>query len=353
MKSIKIAISVAFVISIIFLYSLYSNGIILVPKFERTGGYRIQCEVGPGEQLSQSTINYVCRILKRRIDPTRRLGISIQVVKNNLIEIRVPVTNFNTRVNEKFDENYRSGEGYLDRPSNLLRMLKGAGALEFRILPTSRGGELTLDEQQAYTTALRTEGPRAASDAQYKWCEVEDASEESVNSWTFSTEAIVGEFGERFFILASNEVGQCLLHGGGEKKWKLERSHPTSDQMGRRAIAFSLDDRGAVLFASLTGDNINRPLCILLDDRAISAPNINSRIYKNGIIEGSYTETAVNDLVNKLNAGSLPARLIPQPISEKSIGSSLGEASRTKGVYYAGIIGLTVVLAFMLVYLSP
>ena len=244
---------------------------------------------------------------------------------------------------------YKPDKGTLDDPADLKRMLRGAGVLEFRILPTSGGGELTLDQQQAYVTALGTEGPRAASDAQYKWCEVEDASDESIQDWAAGTRAIVGKFGERFFILASNEAGKCMLHGGGAKQWKLERSRPTTDDMGRRAIAFSLDDRGAVQFASLTGDNINLPLCILLDDKAISAPNINSRIYKNGIIQGSYTETAVNDLVNKLNAGSLPARLIPQPISEKSIGSSLGEASRTKGVY-AGIIGLTVVLAFMLIY---
>ena len=62
---------------------------------------------------------------------------------------------------------YKPDKGTLDDPSDLKRMLRGAGVLEFRILPTHSGGELTLDQQQAYRTALTEEGPKAASDAQY------------------------------------------------------------------------------------------------------------------------------------------------------------------------------------------
>ena len=54
-------------------------------------------------------------------------------------------------------------------------------------------------------------------------------------------------------------------------------------------------------------------------------------------------------MVNKLNAGSLPARLIEQPISEKTIGPSIGADNRDQGVK-AGLIGLAVVIAVMLVY---
>ena len=54
-------------------------------------------------------------------------------------------------------------------------------------------------------------------------------------------------------------------------------------------------------------------------------------------------------MVNKLNAGSLPARLIEQPISVKTIGPSIGADNLQKGLK-SGLIGLVCVILFMLVY---
>ena len=54
-------------------------------------------------------------------------------------------------------------------------------------------------------------------------------------------------------------------------------------------------------------------------------------------------------MVNKLNAGSLPARLIEQPISVKTIGPSIGEENRNQGIK-AGIIGFIVVMVCVLIY---
>jgi len=246
-----------------------------------------------------------------------------------------------------FDE-YRPFQGRLDDPADLQRMLKGAGILEFRILPTSDGSALPPDDARHYIDTLSTKGPRYASDSRYVWCEIEDQSQDAVSQWVYSYHAIVGEFGKKYYVLASNQPGESMLHTS-QKGWRLERANPTTDSMGRRAIGFSLDDKGAVQFANLTGDNIDRPLCILLDGVAISAPNVNSAIIKNGIIQGSFTETEVADMVNKLNAGSLPARLIEPPISVKTIGPSIGAANRDQGIE-AGIIGLFVVMLCMLVY---
>ena len=54
-------------------------------------------------------------------------------------------------------------------------------------------------------------------------------------------------------------------------------------------------------------------------------------------------------MVNKLNAGSLPARLIEQPISVKTIGPSIGADNRDQGIK-AGLIGFVVVVACMALY---
>jgi len=57
----------------------------------------------------------------------------------------------------------------------------------------------------------------------------------------------------------------------------------------------------------------------------------------------------VEDMVNKLNAGSLPARLIEQPISVNTIGPSIGADNRDQGIK-AGLIGLVAVIACMAIY---
>lgn len=245
---------------------------------------------------------------------------------------------------EAFDA-YRPFQGQLDDPRDLQRMLKGAGILEWRILPTTDRTELGEAEIGRYTQALTEKGPKYASDTRYIWCEIED-----IAKWG-APDTVVAPFGEKSYVLASNRQDETILHVSGAKDWKLQKSYPTTDQMGRRAIGFHLDDKGGSLFYNVTRKNPGRPLCILLDGVAISAPGISQDrpIGAQGIITGSFTATAVTDMVNKLNAGSLPARLIEQPISEKTIGPSIGVENRDQGVK-AGLVGLAAVLVVMLVY---
>ncbi|MCX5643207.1 MAG: protein translocase subunit SecD [Phycisphaerae bacterium] len=247
------------------------------------------------------------------------------------------------RVIATYDD-YRPFQGRLDDPADLRRMLKGAGILEFRILPTRDRPELSAAEIQRYQENLVSKGPKAASDTQYVWVEIENLQE-----WRALTNTIVGQFGEKYYVLASNRSDEAMLHGRGGREWKLESSHPTSDEVGRRAIGFNLDLRGGDFFYTVTSKNQNRPLAIVLDDKAISAPNINSPIHDRGIIQGTFTPTQVNDMVDKLNAGSLPARLIEQPISERIIGPSLGADNRDRGIK-SGLIGVILVVGFMMAY---
>ena len=228
-------------------------------------------------------------------------------------------TDFPDRVEEiekivaAFDE-YRPFRGRLDDPKDLQRMLKGAGILEFRILPTQGHPDVDMDQMASYVERLKGKGPKTASDNNYIWCEIEN-----IDEWNaFDSEqrpSIVTQFGDKYYVLASNKLNDTLLHNPTGKQWKLEKANPTSDNMGRRAIGFLLDEKGGILFSNVTGMNIDRPLCILLDGIALSAPCINDRIRRQGVITGSFTQIQVEDMVNKLNAGSLPAKLIEEPIS--------------------------------------
>ncbi len=230
--------------------------------------------------------------------------------------------------------------GRLDDPEDLKRMLKGAGVLEFRILPTAEDG--SIDALMAYVDALNEKGPKQASDNRYVWCEIENPA-----TWP-SGLGITGTFGDKTYVLASNQPNETMLQRG-QRQWRLRRAYPTVDRHGARAIGFTFDETAANLFYRLTGANIGRPLCILLDDRAISAPNVESAIRSQGVITGRFTQTEIDDMVNKLNAGSLPARLSEVPISERTIGATLGADNLQKGIR-AGLIGLAIVAVFMLIY---
>ncbi len=242
-------------------------------------------------------------------------------------------------------DRYREFQGRLDDPSDLKRMLKGAGILEFRILPTTDRTELSGAEIERYMQLLAEKGPKTASDNNYRWFQIE-----KMEDW-HTQGSIVGQFGDKFYTLASNRSGEKMLHDATGHDWRLDNSYPTNDEMGKRAIGFHLDVKGGNLFYNITSKNGGRPLAILLDDIAISAPQINPEhpIGQSGIIMGSFTQTQVNDMVNKLNAGSLPARLIEQPISERVIGPSIGADNLRKGIQ-SGMIGLALVISFMIVY---
>ena len=81
---------------------------------------------------------------------------------------------------------------------------------------------------------------------------------------------------------------------------------------GEPEVEFGFNADGAFLFGQLTGQHIptssglSYNLGILLDNRLLSAPTINSKITDRGTISGSMSEDDVNFLVGILQAGQLP-----------------------------------------------
>jgi preprotein translocase subunit SecD len=88
-------------------------------------------------------------------------------------------------------------------------------------------------------------------------------------------------------------------------------------------------------------------LAIVLDNRVITAPSINSQINDSGIIEGGFTAESAKDLAMLLRSGALPASL--HYLTERTVGPSLGADSIRAGVK-AAIAGMAAVLIFMLIY---
>ena len=127
-------------------------------------------------------------------------------------------------------------------------------------------------------------------------------------------------------------------------------------QTGEPVVYFELNSEGASLFSQITGRLIGQPLGIFLDDEIISAPTVQSQISNKGIIEGlTYDEARL--LSSQLNGGALPLPLghwdgdefYNDPAVIQSVDATLGADSLNKSLI-AGIIGLVLVLAFMILY---
>jgi preprotein translocase subunit SecD len=127
----------------------------------------------------------------------------------------------------------------------------------------------------------------------------------------------------------------------------LKNARVQKGRVGEPVIGFSLTPEGAPKFGALTGSNVGRQLAIVLDNKVVSAPKINSQITESGVIEGSFTNQQASDLSLVLRSGSLPASLTT--LEERTVGPSLGRDSIRQGVL-ASVIGFVLLVAAILVY---
>jgi len=127
----------------------------------------------------------------------------------------------------------------------------------------------------------------------------------------------------------------------------LKTARVQKGRLGSPVISFSLTPQGAPKFGALTGSNVGRRLAIVLDNKVVSAPNINSQITDEGVIEGTFTSQQASDLALVLRSGSLPASLTT--LEERTVGPSLGRDSIRQGVM-ASIIGFALLVLAILIY---
>jgi protein-export membrane protein SecD len=113
-------------------------------------------------------------------------------------------------------------------------------------------------------------------------------------------------------------------------------------------IAFELHSEWAQVFSDYTAGHVGQRLAIVLDGEVISDPQISQQIRGgSGSISGSFTREEADALAIQLRYGALPLPLRFE--SNQKIGPSLGEQSVTESIR-AGIVGLSAVLLFMLIY---
>jgi len=141
-----------------------------------------------------------------------------------------------------------------------------------------------------------------------------------------------------------DESGNLLLTGKN-----LKNAEARMTQNGQTAeILLEFDKDGSQLFAAATTANIGKPIVIVLDGEAISAPTVRTAITDgNAVIEGQFTAKEAEDLAVLLRSGALPVTL--EIMEKRSIGPTLGADSLEKSLK-AGLIGLIAILIFMIGY---
>ena len=128
---------------------------------------------------------------------------------------------------------------------------------------------------------------------------------------------------------------------------QLTDAKQSFDQDNRPDIDITFNTAGARRFARATQENVGKPFAIILDDKVLSAPNINEPILGGRAqISGNFTVQSAHDLAVSLASGKLPVKL--NFIEERSIGPDLGKDSIHKGAL-ASIISVVAVIVFMLV----
>jgi protein-export membrane protein SecD len=113
-------------------------------------------------------------------------------------------------------------------------------------------------------------------------------------------------------------------------------------------VSISFNSQGATLFQQITAANVGKPLAIFLDGQLIEAPTVQQAISGGqAVISGGFTVASAQQLVERFNAGALPAPITLE--SQQTISPSLGSNSLDK-LIVAGIIGTLLVMLFMIFY---
>ncbi len=117
---------------------------------------------------------------------------------------------------------------------------------------------------------------------------------------------------------------------------------------GAPQVSINFNEEGAKIFEELTAKNIGKPVAIFLDKQLIEMPIVQEKISGGRAqITGRFTAQAARQLVERFNAGALPAPI--NLVSQETIGASLG-ADSLKKTLWAGLIGTIAIMLFMIIY---
>ena len=138
-------------------------------------------------------------------------------------------------------------------------------------------------------------------------------------------------------------TGKTVLTG---KDLKNSKAHV--GQNNQAVVGLEFNEEGAKKFATLTAQNIGKPISILLDGNVLTSPVVQEVITGgNAQISGSRNVEDAEQLAILLRSGSLPVKV--EVMETRTVGPTLGQDSKDMSVKAFGI-GTISVFVFMLLF---
>ncbi len=278
--------------------TLFGRNLAPVQGLDLQGGLRVllEADVPADQALTAEQMDAARGVVERRVNG---LGVAeplVQVQGNRRIVIEIP--------------------GVTD-PDAAIATLQQTGLLEFVIVPPGQNPPVEGSQVQTYC-------PNPAA------VDCGNATQSAPPAGTVTDTTTAGQ------------TYVTLMTGAALSSANVDSS------TGTVGISFRLNPQGTTLFATHTTNNVGNYLAIVLDKIVISAPVINSAITGGtGTISGRFDLDSANRLALQLRYGSLP---VPLKVAQQSqVGPTLGQDSIRRSEI-AGIVGLTAVVLFMMLY---
>lgn len=149
---------------------------------------------------------------------------------------------------------------------------------------------------------------------------------------------------------SSNQPFQTVITGDQLDPAKIDLGF--ADTGGGYKVLFGVKGDATNTFSSFTSSKLGQQMAIVLDGKVISSATIQGVISNQGEITSPTWQTAAGkadaqNLVLQLKYGSLPVEL--DVIASRKVGATLGTDSIDRSLV-AGIVGLSIVAAFMILY---
>ncbi|RDY21827.1 protein translocase subunit SecDF [Criibacterium bergeronii] len=130
----------------------------------------------------------------------------------------------------------------------------------------------------------------------------------------------------------------------------IKDSAVANDNKGQYVVTLQFNDEGTKLFADATAKAAptHAPIYIMLDDKIISAPSVQTAISGGTAeISGNFTAKSASELASLIRAGALPVNFKEIESSTKS--AQLGDEALMKSLQGAGI-GILLVMLYMAIF---
>ncbi len=242
------------------------------------------------KKLKEMTIDQVLKVIRNRIDQFGVVEPDIRKLENYRIQVQLPG---------------------IEDAQRAINIIKKTAHLEFKLVDDNvtmqdiNSGKIPVDDEVLYLYRKRPDG-------------------------SFIKEPIVVK---REAVLTGRYITDASV---------------AFDQFNQPYVTLSFNRQGARIFERITGENVNKRLAIILDNKVYSAPVIREKISGGrASITGRFSLNEAHDLAIVLRAGSLPAPV--KILHESSVGPSLGEQSIRQGLT-SMLVGAALVFIFTIIY---